>query len=236
MDTIKSKARRAGLLYLLILLNAPINNLYIPSAFIVPGNATATAQKIAAAELAYRFGIVSGLLGQILFVFLVLSLYDLLKEVHRRSARLMVMLVLAGVAVALANLVNQMAPLLLLRGADYLSVFPKSQLDALALTFLRLRNAGENIAMAFWALWLFPLGVLVIKSKFFPKILGVLLIIGCFAYLTLSFTSIVFPAYRSVVDHFAMPFYAIGELSLILWLLIKGAKEPPQDTMLTASR
>lgn len=153
-----------------------------------------------------------------------MSLYNLLKDVDRKHARLMVMLVAVSVAVGVVNLLNQIAPLILLSGADFLSVFTKPQLDALALSFLRLSSSGSHVDMAFWALWLFPFGILVIKSGFFPKLLGVLLIVGCFAYLTVSFTAIVFPAHRHVVNQVALPFYAIGELSMIIWLLVKGAK------------
>jgi hypothetical protein len=158
-----------------------------------------------------------------------LSLYNLLKDVDRKHARLMVMLVAVGVAVGVVNLLNQIAPLILLSGADFLSVFTKPQLDALALGFLRLRNSGSHVAMAFWALWLFPFGILVIKSRFFPTVLGVLLIVGCFAYLAVSFTAIVFPAHLQVVNQVTLPFYAIGELSMIIWLLVKGAKVPEPE-------
>jgi len=223
MDSIKAAARRTGFLYLMLMIG-PFNLIYIPSAFIVPGDATATANNITAGESIYRLGIFSGLLTEIIWLFLVLSLYNLLKDVDRKHARLMVMLVAAGVAVGLVNLFNEIAPLILLSGADYLSVFTKLQLDALALCFLKLRAGGNNVAMVFWGLWLLPFGILVIKSRFIPRILGYLLIVGCVAYFAVSFTGIVFPAHKQVVDQIALPFYAIGELSMILWLLIKGAK------------
>ena len=158
--------------------------------------------------------------SDIIFIFVALSLYELLKDVDRTQARLMVVLVSVGAALSLANRLNQLAPLVVLSGADFLSAFSKPQLDALALAFLRLRSNGTTVAMAFWALWLFPFGILVIKSRLFPKALGVLLIVGGFAYLTLSVTSIVVPAYRGVVSQVALPFFAIGELSMIAWLLV----------------
>jgi hypothetical protein len=226
MSSIKTTARQAGVLYLLSAITGVFSLLYIPSKFIVPGDATATARNIVAGELTYRMGIFSGLVSSILFLFMVLSLYNLLKDVDRKQARLMVTLVAVMVAAGVASLLNQIAPLILLSGADYLSVFTKPQLDALALGFLKLDNSLAFVAMAFWALWLFPFGILVIRSGFFPKLLGVLLIVGCFAYLAVSFTGIVFPAYRQVVDQVMLPFYAIGELAMIFWLLIKGARVP----------
>ncbi len=222
----KTKARQAGLVYLLLAVTGSFSDLYIPRTIVVPGDAAATASHIAAAGLTYRIGVLTGIASDILFLVLALQLYDLLKDVDRRQARLMVVLVSVGAAVGLANRLNQMAPLVFLSGADFLSVFSKPQLDALALAFLRVRSNGTSVAMVFWALWLFPFGVLVIKSRFFPRALGMLLIVGGFAYLMVSITAIVLPAYSGAVSRFAMPFFAVGEVSMIIWLLVKGASEP----------
>jgi hypothetical protein len=213
-------------LYVLTMLPAPLNLIYLPRRFIVPGDATATARNITAGELTYRLCTLSGLVNSILFIFLVLSLYNLFKDVDRKQARLMVMLVAVSVAIAVVNLVNEIAPLILLSGADFLSVFSKPQLDALALGFLRLRGSGVVLASAFWGLWLLPFGILVIKSGFIPKLIGVLLIVGCFGYLAQSFTSIVLPAQVPAVFKVALPLVAPGELFMIIWLLLKGGKVP----------
>jgi predicted transporter len=98
-------------------------------------------------------------------------------------------------------------------------------LDALALGFLRFHSNGVAVSTAFWGLWLFPFGLLVIRSGFFPRILGILLLVAGFAYLTSSVTSIVLPDYRQVVSRVMMPLY-FGEVPIIFWLLIKGAKAP----------
>jgi hypothetical protein len=224
MNSIKATARRAGVLYLLFSLAAISGEFFFP-AFMVPGDATATARNIGAAELTYRIGILSGLVTNVLFIFVVLSLYDLLKDVERNHARLMVLLVSVGVAITLANLINKIAPLILLSGADYLSVFTKPQLDALALGYLKLHSSGVTVATAFWGLWLFPFGILVVKSGFLPRVLGVLLMVAGFAYLISSVTTIVFPAYWHLVSQVMMPLY-FGEVPIIFWLLIKGAKIP----------
>jgi hypothetical protein len=224
MNSTNGTARRAGVLYFLFAIVAIFGEFFFPT-FMVPGDATATARNINAAELTYRIGILTGFVTLLLFVFLVVSLYNLLKEVDKRHAMLMVLLVSIGVAVALANLLHKFAPLVLLSGAEYLSVFTKPQLDALALGFLRLHSNGVTISTAFWGLWLFPFGILVIKSGFFPRILGILLMVAGFAYLTSSVTSIVLPAYRHVVSQFMMPLY-FGEVPIIFWLLLKGAKVP----------
>ena len=226
MNSPKTTARSTGLLYLLMGTTAPFNIMYVSRAFIVPGDATATARNITAGELTYRLGMLSGLVSDISLIFLVLSLYNLLKDVDRKHARLMVILASVGAAISIVNLLNQIAPLVLLSGADFLSVFTKAQLDALALGFLRLRSNGIAVASAFWGLWLFPFGILVIKSRFFPKLLGVLLIVGCFAYLAGTFTSIVLPAQMGVVSQVTLLLAAPGEVAMIIWLLVKGAKLP----------
>jgi hypothetical protein len=224
MNSIKAAARRAGALYFVFMIVAIVGEFFFP-AFMVPGDATATARNITAADLTYRIGILTGLVTLVIFIFLVVSLYKLLKDIDKSHALLMVLLVAIGVAIALANLLNKLAPLVLLSGADYLSVFTKPQVDALALGFLRFHSSGAAVSTAFWGLWLFPFGILVIKSGFFPRILGFLLMVAGFAYLTSSVTSIVLPAYRHVVSQVMMPLY-FGEVPIIFWLLIKGAKVP----------
>jgi hypothetical protein len=131
-------------------------------------------------------------------------------------AWLMVIFLLLGVPIALLSKVNQFAALQLLSGADYLTVFTTEQLQALALQFLRLHDRGGTIAAIFWGLWLFPMGYLVFKSGFFPRILGILLMISCFGYLINSFAT--FLGYTVNTGLFG----ALGEVLFILWLLIKG--------------
>ena len=157
---------------------------------------------------------------------MVVALYDLLKGVNKRHATLMLASALVIVPIGFVDMLVQVAPLILLSGSDFLSVFSKPQLDALALGSLALRGNGVLIASAFWGLWLFPFGMLVISSGFFPKILGVLLIVAGSAYLVGSFASIALPAQRQFVSLVTLPFYAVGELSMIVWLLVKGAPVP----------
>jgi hypothetical protein len=222
MTSINAAAHRAGALYFLFLIVGLVDMNGF-SHFVVPGDATATARNVVAAQLTYRIGILTDFVTLLIFIFLVVSLYHLLKGVDHWQAMLMVLLVAVGVTIGLVNLFNKLAPLILLSGAIYLSVFPKPQLDALALGFLTLNSHGDNLTGAFWGLWLFPFGILVIKSGFFPRLLGILLLLAGFAYLTTSVTSIVLPAYEHFVSQVAMPL-CLGEFPIIFWLLIKGAK------------
>jgi Domain of unknown function (DUF4386) len=218
-------ARIAGALYLALAVTAPFHLLYIPHALIVPGNATATANNILAHETLFRLGIVAGLLDPVTFIFVVMALYRLLSGVNKAYASLMAILALVSVAVGFVNVLNHIAALTLFRGGDFLSVIDKNQLDALAMLFLRLHGQGNVINEIFWGLWLFPFGVLVMRSGFLPRILGVLLIVNCFAYLAQSLTSLLLPGYASVVAQWTFP-ALFGELWIMLWLLIKGAKVP----------
>lgn len=222
--SVRVTARLSGAIYFLFMIVAIVGEFLLPT-FMVPGDATSTAQNIISSESSYRFGILLSFITLVIFILLVMILFKLLKTVDKSHAILMVLLVVVGVSVALANLLNKLAPLVLLSGADYLTVFSKSQLDALSLAFLRLHSSGSNITSAFWGLWLFPFGYLVIKSGFLPRILGFLLIVAGFGYLTISFVSLALPEYRKVVSQVMMPLY-FGEVPIIFWLLIKGVKIP----------
>jgi hypothetical protein len=184
----------------------------------VSGDAAATAANIMASETLFRFGIVSNLYIGVVNLLLVLALYRLLKPVGKNMALLMVMFVVAGVSIAMLSEITQLAVLRLLSGAEYVTGFTSDQLQALTLLFLHMHSQGINIAQIFWGLWLFPLGYLVFKSGFLPRILGVLLIIGCFGYLTQSFIAFLSPGLKLNIAFIT----GWGELLLLLWLLIKG--------------
>ena len=182
MNSINKTARIAGFLYLIPWVLS-LTNYFLRQSLIVPGDAAVTANNITASESLFRLSIVSDLIVQVVFVLLVLVLYKLLKPVNKNHALLMVIFFLVSVPITMLNELNQFAPLLLLSGADYLTVFTSDQLQALVPLFRGLHEYGIMIAYIFWGLWLFPLGYLVFKSGFLPKILGVLLMIGCFGYL-----------------------------------------------------
>jgi hypothetical protein len=126
------------------------------------------------------------------------------------------------------NVLNDAAVLMLVRGADFLSAFEKPQRDALAMLFLRLHHQEILAAEILWGLWLFPLAMLVYRSRFLPRFLGVWLIINGFAYLTISFTGLLFPRFENTVSNITFP-ALLGEMAFMLWLMIKGAKPQPLD-------
>lgn len=225
MKSRQHTARRAGVLYLLLIITAAFSLTYIPSAFIVRHDAAATAQKITSSQMLYRLGLVVDLAANLVFVFLALTLYELLKDVNPRHARLMLALALVQVPMAFAIMLLQGAPLVLLSGADYLSAFDRPQLEALTMSFLRLREQGIQAVMTLWGLWLLPFGLLVMRSGFIPRVLGILLIVTCFAYLAVSLTYLLFPAYGLLANQLMTLPFAAGVLSIMFWLLLKGAKD-----------
>jgi hypothetical protein len=233
MDATKRNARIAGLFYL-SLMTAPLRLVYIPNKIIVSGNAAATAANIIAHETLFRLGILCDLLTGTMAVFLLLALYRLFKDIDRDLARLMVILgCLLSTPIYFVNTINDAAALTLIRGANYLDVFSQPQREALAMLFLRLHGAGIVANQIFWGLWLFPLGLLVYRSRFIPRFIGVWLMVNCFAYVALSVTAILWPAYQRQVSTVAFP-AMLGELAIMLWLLIVGAKERAAPRAVTA--
>jgi len=223
LDSTHNPGRVAGLLYL-GLMTAPLRLMYIPSTLFVRGDATATANNIAAHETLFRLGILSDLFTGTLAIFLTLALYRLFKDVDRNLAVLMVILgSLMVTPIYFVNTLNDAAALILARGADFLSVFDKPQRDALAMLFLRLHHHGVVANEIFWGLWLLPFGLLVRKSGFIPRILGLWLILNGFAYVVISLTGLLFPQYESIVFNSTLP-ATLGEIAIVLWLLIKGAQ------------
>jgi hypothetical protein len=234
MSSLKNPGRFAGLLYVLTSFVGFFAMGYVPSKLIVHGNAAATASNIAASETLFRLGIAGELIGQAGFIFVALALYDLLKGVNRRHASLMVTLIVVSIPIAFVNELNSIAALVLVRGADFLSVFEKPQRDALAMLFLNLHHHGFVVAEIFWGLWLFPLGLLVYRSRFLPRFLGVWIILAGFAWVVLSLTGILLPQYQDKVDTYAQPAF-FGEIAFMLWLLIRGARPPALDAAALSS-
>ncbi|OPY25760.1 MAG: hypothetical protein A4E28_02984 [Methanocella sp. PtaU1.Bin125] len=216
-------ARKAGWLYLLLALCFLFSTMYVDSRLYVTGDAAATVSNIHASEGLFRLGIVSILVGQIAFMLLVNELYTLLKSVDRGQARLMLILVVAGVAAGCLNMATKCAPLLLSNGAGYLAAFDPAQLDGLAMLSLDLYRYGVYVVDIFWSLWLIPLGLLVYKSGFFPRVMGVLLLIGSIGYLLVSF-KLLLPNNEAISTGssvFVM-ISTMAEFIFVFWLLLKG--------------
>jgi hypothetical protein len=210
----------------LLLMTAPLRLVYIPNALLVRGNAAATAHNIATHETLFRLGIVSDLFTGTAAIFLLLALYRLFKGVDQGKAVLMVILgCLVSTPIYFLNTLNDVAALLLAKGSDFLAAFSRPQQEAMVMLFLQLHKHGVLANEIFWGLWLLPFGALVFRSGFLPRFLGVWLIVGGLGYVAISLTGFLVPQYEDLVARIAFP-GMLGELAILLWLLIRGAKEP----------
>jgi hypothetical protein len=223
INSLNKTARGAGILYIIMDVFMIFGGMYVYSKIYVPGDATATVSNILASEWLFRLGFVSLLVGLIIQLYLVHVLYELFKSVEKSQARMMVILIVAGVSVGFMNMLFQYAPILLLRNAGHLSAFNPAQLQTLSMVSLDMYEHGLLITEIFWGLWLIPLGILVYKSGFVPKVLGILLVVGCFGHLIIFVSTFLFPDFSTILTPIGET-VTIGELPIFLWLLIKDAK------------
>ena len=220
-----AKARVAGLLFIVASAVGLVRLMYIPRVLFVHANAAATVANIAAHESLFRLGIVSELFGAVLWLFVPLALYRLLQEVDRPLAMLMVILgSLMQVPLFFVNSMTDAAALLWVRGADSLAAFDKPRRDAFAMLFLSLHHDLDLANALFWGLWLLPFGLLVYRSRFLPRLLGLWLMLECFAWLAFSVTGFLLPGREDRVLALGQPLM-LAEVATMLWLIIMGAKE-----------
>jgi hypothetical protein len=218
----RARARAAGLLYLIVIVTGGFAQLFVRAHLIVRDDAAATSANILAHDALFRLGLASDLVGIAAYIGVTAILYDLLKPAGRSLSLLAAFFSLAGCAIMAANLVNHVAPLVLLGGAHYLTVFRVDELQALALTFLRLQAYGYVITTVFFGLYCFSIGWLIARSAFLPRILGVLLVIGGGCYLINSFTIFIFPDVAAKLSLYLLAPPGIAEILLALWLSAVG--------------
>lgn len=212
VNQLKKTARIAGFLYLSLIPLGIFGILYVPSNIVVEGDIEATVSNIISNEFLFRLSILSALTIQIIQIFLVFYLYELFKSVNRIWAIILVLMILPAVPIAMLNEINNFAVLNLIKN-------PEESLSQISL-FLDLHNQGIIIAQMFWGLWLFPMGYLAYKSGFIPKIIGILLMIGCFGYLVDSILYIIIPDFGITFSEYL----SVGEFFMAFWLVIKGVK------------
>jgi len=229
MNSTKNTARLAGLLWLLAVVTGGFGLSYVRSKVIVPEDAAATVANIMASEFLYRAAIVGTLFSQIFMFFFGLTLFRLFKGVHEVLATVFLVSIMMTVGIAVVNTLNHFEALLVLSQADYLKVFNPEQLKAMAMTSVRLANSsGQGLLEIFWAPYYFSFGLLVIRSKFLPKVLGILLMIMGVGFATNILEKFLIPQFHPVMfTRLAMTLGALGGIPTILWLLIMGAKVQP---------
>ena len=231
MTPTSKNARIVGFIYLLLVFCGPLRLIYIPNKLFMSGDAAATGANIAAHQTLFQLGIFADAYGGVVLVFLALAFYRLFKDVDWYQAVLLV--ITGGIlpsAIYFLNTVNDAAALLLVRGADYLNVFSEAQRYALAYFFTRLHFQVILAAEVLWGLWLFPMAILILKSRWFPSFLGYWLILNGLCYFLLSYLGMFAPEYLDSVGNYTFP-VQFGEVAFVLWALIFGAKERPADAV-----
>jgi len=223
LSTNKKTARLAGFLWLLMFIFGPIAQIVRSKIFVI-GDIEATANNILANEFLFRLGFVSDLIMMVIFLLLPLVLYKLLNTVDKNLSILMVIFVIVSVPINMLNLLNEFSSLHLLSGAEYLSVFEIRQIKAQAMLSYDLYLHGYEIANIFFALWLVPLGILVYRSGFLPRVLGILLVVGGCGLLLEVFIHFLFPNCVIVNTILLIP-QTIAEFSFLIWILIRGINE-----------
>jgi hypothetical protein len=223
VNSLKKTAKLAGFLYLILIIAGAYNIFYVSSQTTVLVDAVSTANNILSHEFLFRTGIISDIISNTIFVFLALVLYRLFKQVDENKAKLMVAFVIVQIPLVFIMEAFNITSLMIFKG-EILKTFEPNQRQDLAMLFLKTNNYGSLTLEMFWGLWLIPFGQLVYKSGFIPRIFGILLIIAGIAYMIDSFVSILFPGYSSFVNQPTLLLVAIGEISITLWLLIKGVK------------
>ena len=215
------KARIAGVFYLLTTLTRMFVEIFVRNRLVVSDDAAATATNILAHEPLWWWGFAADIIAFASYIALTALLYELLKPVNRSLSLVAAFFSLVACVVQAISSLFHLAPLLLLGGAPYLSVFTVEQLQALALVFLKLRAAAyHNIGLVFFGLYCLLVGILILRSTFLPRILGVLMVLA-----GLSYVLFLSPPLVRSLQPYILVFPAVGQISLTLWLLVIGVKE-----------
>jgi hypothetical protein len=221
--TKKQTGRIAGMIYLALAITAAFAIVYVPSQIEVKNNAAQTVANIVNNEFLFRAGIVSHLTSQVLFILLGLMLYRFLKEVNEYKARVMRGLILVQIPIVFIIESIKLVTIMVAKG-ELLQQFSAAQSGDVVMLLLKIHSCGIATLELFWGLWLIPFGQLIYRSGFTPKILGILLQLGGYAYILESMVLMLLPGAHASIVQFTFIFYSLAEVSIILWLLIIGAR------------
>ena len=218
ISSIKTTARIAGFLYLFQIPLGVFGILYVPNGLMVPGNMATTASNILENEFLFRLSIVSAILCALVTIATALYIYKVLRFVNENYAKWILMFALIAAPMSMLNELNSFAVLLLLKSREFATIFTPGQLHSFISFFLDLHKSGYQIIGIFFGLWLLPMGYLVFKSSYIPKVIGVFLILTCLGYLIDFTTFFLYPNFGIVISEYTW----LGEVLMVFWLLIMG--------------
>jgi hypothetical protein len=227
-------ARIGGVLYLIIIVIGFSSGFFVRDKLVVSGDVTATANNIAASQSLWRITIAGDLIVLVCSVALTMILYVLLSPVNKNLALLALLLNIVEFPIEAVSKLCLFSALFFSGSADYLKAFEPDQLHALVKISLKLHDYGFGIDLVFFGFACLVYGYLLFRSGYFPKALGVLMVIAGLSYLTNSLTLILAPAYAGTILP-VLILALIGELSLCLWLLVKGVDEKRWEEQASAA-
>lgn len=230
MNPNKKTARLAGLFFLAMVVFGMFSEIFFRQKLFVATDAALTAGNISSNGFLYGIGILSDILMSLSYMLTGLALYRLLSSVNRSMAVLMAIFASAGSILLMFNILNEYAPFVILSGNDYLSTFSSSQLQSLALLYFKLYEHGYVIGQVFFALWVLPLGLLIYKSDFIPKVFGFLFVAQTIFGLMSGVVHFLAP--NGVAETILLIPATIAELSFMLWLLIWGISRSKKGKMI----
>lgn len=220
-DATKRLARAAGIVYVTMGAATAIGFYHAP---LVQGNLDAIGRILLKSEVGFRVGVVADVISMALLAPLAVLLYELFMPVHRIQSALLALLLIVAMPISFVVMLNYVAAQWLLSGASVVAPMDAAQREVLGMLFLGLHTHGVLAVEVFWGLWLLPFGWLVIRSRYLPRVLGILLIVGGIAYVAHSITSLLLPGQRIVLyERFTMLARAAAEFPTMLWLVIRGA-------------
>lgn len=218
MKANKNTARIAGFLYLLQIPFGTFGIMYIPKFLVSQGSVSTTISNILANEFLYKLSIVSAILCALITVGTAIFIYIALKLVNIFWAKAIVLFALLAAPISILNELNNIAVLILIKNHEINSGLSVNEIQSLVLLFLRLHEYGMQLIGIFFGLWLLPMGYLVIKSNYIPKLIGILLLLTCLGYLFDFLTFLFFADFKIVLSEYTW----LGEVLMVLWLLVRG--------------
>jgi hypothetical protein len=225
IDSPSTCAKVAGAMYLLLAATA-FFAVYVNSQIIESGDAAATANNMRDSTTLFRYGFVADILQATFFLLTAMAFYLLFRHVNQLVAAAMVVIVAVSVSIQSLNMLNQYTALTIATGKGYTETLGQAGSDGLAMLFADMQENGVLIAQMFFGLWLIPLGYLVFKSGYFPKVFGILLTMGCAMYLIELFAHFLAPGFADDTKPFTGTLQALSEMPFLLWLLVKGVHDP----------